>query len=598
MKAYSLVKEADQKLKLWWNPEAMCELANRLGASSKIPSVTHSQPRKMKKSGESSSPTPTLPSLDSNISNIFKKDPCDSAKPSLNKAAKRERDEAGSCSGEIGRKNSRRKRTQISSTDDEETESLSAHSEKDSPQELEQGEEKDASHHHAPSAEKIKDLITVIQQFLTPAITFSPNLQLPYLLRAKAFAELGLYHLARQDAQKAAQVQPKNRRGFIAEKLVSWREKVASAIPLPDSLKDEQFQKDLLLCKPEFLPVWVGFVSTETPAVEPSDLECTLCLNLLHEPITSPCGHTWCKACWMKTLDHSGLCPLCRAPQPSPSFVFNRPSNQIMTDLVRLVQASLPPEKPLPAPPVDSLPVEQEEIAASAEVFKPPVETVPIFVCSLIFPGAEQGFHIFEPRYRLLVKRAMDKNKRFGICLPNERGDGCKDYGTMVEIELIRMIPGDCEDTPEGPLPRYLIQVKGKYRIRVLERTTDAFGYHEAKVERVYDIEPEDEWTLPTLSSPSSPRQDPTVFTQLVCKTRFFVASLLATLAPEDKRKLIEEKGEMPTDLSRLPFWISDILPLSPFILYQVLEVSSLSKRYELICGWIDRARPKPRATE
>ena len=193
----------------------------------------------------------------------------------------------------------------------------------------------------------------------------------------------------------------------------------------------------------------------------------------------------------------------------------------------------------------------------------------------------------------------MEKNKRFGICLSNERGNGYMDFGTMVEIELMRPIPGECEETPDGPLPRYLIQVKGKYRFRILERSRDSFGYHEAKVQRVFDIEPEDEWTLNSVCSTSNgnstpARQDPTVFTQLVCKTRFFVSSLLDSLAQDDRVKLVAEKGNMPEDLSLLPFWISDILPLSPYILYQILEVSSLSKRYELICGWIDRARPKP----
>ena len=44
------------------------------------------------------------------------------------------------------------------------------------------------------------------------------------------------------------------------------------------------------------------------------ELECVLCLKLFHEPITTPCGHTFCRACLFRALDHSQGCPLCRSP--------------------------------------------------------------------------------------------------------------------------------------------------------------------------------------------------------------------------------------------------------------------------------------------
>ncbi len=42
------------------------------------------------------------------------------------------------------------------------------------------------------------------------------------------------------------------------------------------------------------------------------DFECTLCLKLLCEPVTTPCGHTFCKACFARAADHSNKCPMCR----------------------------------------------------------------------------------------------------------------------------------------------------------------------------------------------------------------------------------------------------------------------------------------------
>ncbi|KAF4753048.1 LON peptidase N-terminal domain and RING finger protein 3, partial [Perkinsus olseni] len=44
--------------------------------------------------------------------------------------------------------------------------------------------------------------------------------------------------------------------------------------------------------------------------------ECPICLRLLVHPVTTACGHTFCKYCITKTMDHRQLCPSCRAPCP------------------------------------------------------------------------------------------------------------------------------------------------------------------------------------------------------------------------------------------------------------------------------------------
>lgn len=43
-----------------------------------------------------------------------------------------------------------------------------------------------------------------------------------------------------------------------------------------------------------------------------SDLECPLCLKLLWEPVTTPCGHTFCRPCFLRAIDHGAKCPNCR----------------------------------------------------------------------------------------------------------------------------------------------------------------------------------------------------------------------------------------------------------------------------------------------
>ena len=42
------------------------------------------------------------------------------------------------------------------------------------------------------------------------------------------------------------------------------------------------------------------------------DFECSLCYRLLHEPVTTPCGHSFCRPCLDRCLDHQSNCPLCK----------------------------------------------------------------------------------------------------------------------------------------------------------------------------------------------------------------------------------------------------------------------------------------------
>merc|ERR1719384_3073219 len=48
-------------------------------------------------------------------------------------------------------------------------------------------------------------------------------------------------------------------------------------------------------------------------AVKAEDFDCSLCFRLLWQPITAPCGHTYCRACIDRSLDHKRECPLCKA---------------------------------------------------------------------------------------------------------------------------------------------------------------------------------------------------------------------------------------------------------------------------------------------
>ena len=104
---------------------------------------------------------------------------------------------------------------------------------------------------------------------------------------------------------------------------------------------------------------------------------------------------------------------------------------------------------------------------------------VPIFVCMLAFPSLKYPLHIFEPHYRLMVRKCVELGTRmFGICTKDPDKD-FSDYGTMLHIENMDILP-------DG---RSIIQTTARRRFRVISRSMKD-GYNTAKVEWLEDETP------------------------------------------------------------------------------------------------------------
>lgn len=208
-------------------------------------------------------------------------------------------------------------------------------------------------------------------------------------------------------------------------------------------------------------------------------LECDVCTSLFHEPMTTPCGHTFCSRCLARSLDHSTRCPVCRQDLPTFAFYQDHPTNKLLSSVVVTAFHEESMER--------RRGIEEEERDARLDT--------PIFVCSLAFPGMPTILHVFEPRYRLMLRRAIESGRpRFGMVLPargagNPNLAGVMEYGTMLDIKSIQMLP-------DG---RSMVETVGAYRFRLLEKGS-LDGYTVGRVERIDDIPPEDEAMLERLS--------------------------------------------------------------------------------------------------
>ncbi|XP_061454111.1 LON peptidase N-terminal domain and RING finger protein 3 isoform X2 [Rhineura floridana] len=197
--------------------------------------------------------------------------------------------------------------------------------------------------------------------------------------------------------------------------------------------------------------------------VDPSDLECSLCMRLFYEPVTTPCGHTFCLKCLERCLDHNPKCPLCKEGLLECLAKRKHCKTVLMEDLIA---------KYLPEEFTERRKVHEEEIAELSNLNN----NVPIFVCTMAYPTVPCPLHIFEPCYRLMIRRCMETGtKQFGMCI----GDplkGFADYGCILEIRNVEFFA-------DG---RSVVDSIGKRRFRVLQHG-QRDGYNTADIEYIED---------------------------------------------------------------------------------------------------------------
>lgn len=100
-------------------------------------------------------------------------------------------------------------------------------------------------------------------------------------------------------------------------------------------------------------------------------------------------------------------------------------------------------------------------------------ELLPLFpLGTVLFPGALLPLHIFEPRYRLLIRRCIERQRPFGIVLirnGTEVGGSAEPYEIGTEAKIVA----------ESPLPngRSYIVTRGGRRFAVESLIADAEPY-------------------------------------------------------------------------------------------------------------------------
>ncbi|KAM0197050.1 hypothetical protein ACHAPA_002560 [Fusarium lateritium] len=340
-----------------------------------------------------------------------------------------------------------------------------------------------------------------------------------------------------------------------------------------------------------------------------AEMDCQVCYQLFYDPLTTSCGHTFCRSCLHRILDHSRYCPICRRPL-AISPLLNQTSSPSNQTIKRIIETFW----------LEEVNTRKEALDAEREAQMQDYD-MSLFVCTLSFPHMPTFLHIFEPRYKLMIRRALEGDGTFGMVIPKRRqypGDSdFHELGTLLRIANIQFYP-------DG---RSLIETVGLSRFRVLEHGF-IDGYMVGKTERVDDISLEDEEAAeaaeatpietesqhdpisamdevkePTesTSSPPLPRSGsssphiPTsvadvdsMSTQSLMHYAYsFVHRMQEQSAPWLAERMLTIYGECPDDAAVFPWWFASMLPVKDIEKYRLLGTSSVRERLKICCTWI-----------
>ena len=119
---------------------------------------------------------------------------------------------------------------------------------------------------------------------------------------------------------------------------------------------------------------------------------------------------------------------------------------------------------------------------------------VPIFPLAgaLLFPGSQLPLHIFEPRYRAMIRDALASDKLIAMIQPRPTGGDDDDSGnsqSLFEIGCIGRIAA-CDELDDG---RFNIVLEGLSRFRIAREAEVATPYRQVDADRSGFDEAEDE---------------------------------------------------------------------------------------------------------
>eukprot|EP01102_Stenamoeba_stenopodia_P018913 TRINITY_DN7016_c0_g1_i2.p1 TRINITY_DN7016_c0_g1~~TRINITY_DN7016_c0_g1_i2.p1 ORF type:complete len:246 (+),score=33.77 TRINITY_DN7016_c0_g1_i2:152-889(+) len=188
---------------------------------------------------------------------------------------------------------------------------------------------------------------------------------------------------------------------------------------------------------------------------------------------------------------------------------------------------------------------------------------LPLFVLDIVlFPNMRLPLHIFEPRYRLMLRRCLEGSRRFGV-VPLIGTEIAK-FGTTAIIDHhVRL--------PDG---RSLVSTRGGQRFELLD-TWEQDGYKLGRVRYLDEKDQEDSGTEEVDEDKKKMiEKKADLFTQAKEAVQAKIGSALTDIQ--------EKFGQMPVDDAQsFSFWLASLLPIPVESKQKLLEMRSTCERLE-----------------
>ncbi len=186
---------------------------------------------------------------------------------------------------------------------------------------------------------------------------------------------------------------------------------------------------------------------------------------------------------------------------------------------------------------------------------------IPLFPLDVVlFPGAPLPLHIFEPRYKLMIRRCLNMKIQFGVVLAQKNGMatvGC----TAAIVSVVKQYPdGKMDILTRGDTPYQIKEVfeDKPYFEAAIECFTDSTDSQPSASKELAEVFEQCHWLLFN-RGPETPRAKPRM------SPAYTMASALP-LPLEQKQLLLENRDESERQsqlLERLKEWLPQLVYLN-----------------------------------
>ena len=184
--------------------------------------------------------------------------------------------------------------------------------------------------------------------------------------------------------------------------------------------------------------------------------------------------------------------------------------------------------------------------------------SLPLFpLNTVLFPGALLPLHIFEPRYRMMIRQCLDQESRFGIVLI-QKGEEVADVAEPYEVGTAARIVQVQHHADE----RMNIWVIGEERFRIWDYTVSKNDYLIGFVS-------------PLMEEPHPPRSVPETTNAIIQLLKTYL-TLLSRLDDEQKIALGPQLTQEPEPLS---YQVAELLNIDMVEKQTLLETSDTLSR-------------------